>query len=351
MSRQQFSIIAVLAAVVVALVALLVPQRGGYDPGESGQALLPGLMDRVNDIDRVVISGHGGTVATLSKGDGQWRVEELDGYPADWSRLQALLSDLAQMEIVEAKTANPEYYPRLGLEDVTMEGASGTRIDFSAADSAWAVIAGHEASLQFGQYLRVADQPQSVLVDRILDLSPETVDWADAEILDVGSGLVAEVSILHPDGERVRISKVSADDANFTLRTLPEGREPLSNWKVNSLANAYAGLRMEDVRADPGAGAEMPVEIKVVLFSGERFQVQIFDQDDARWIRLIHESGPNLAPPEADVEAAPEPDAEVADVKRLEGWIFKVAESRLETMAPRLESLLKPPEAESGDPD
>lgn len=351
MSRKHFSIIAVLAAVIIALVALLVPQRGGYDPGESGQALLPGLMDRVNDIDRVVISGRGGTVATLSKGDGQWRVEELDGYPADWSRLQALLSDLAQMEIVEAKTANPEYYPRLGVEDVTAEGASGTRIDFSAADSVWAVIAGHEASLQYGQYLRIADQPQSVLADRILDLSPETVDWADAEILDVGSGLIAEVSILHPDGERVRISKVSADDANFALKTLPEGREPLSDWKVNSLANAYAGLRMEDVQADSGAGDETPVEIKVVLFSGERFGMQVFNQDDARWIRVIHESGPNPAAPEADPEAAAEPAAAVADVKRLEGWIFKVAESRLDTMAPRLESLLKPLEAESGDPD
>lgn len=351
MSRQRFSIIAVLAAVVIALVALLVPQRGGYDASHSGQALLPGLMDRVNDIDRVVISGHGGTVATLGKGDGQWRVEELDGYPADWSRLQALLSDLAQMKIVEAKTANPEYYPRLGVEDVTAEGASGTRIDFSAADSDWAVIAGHEASLQYGQYLRIADQPQSVLVDRILDLSQETVDWADAEILDVGSGLVAEVSILHPDGERVRISKVSADDANFTLRTLPEGREVQSDWKVNSLANAYAGLRMEAVRRDPGTGDQSPVEIKVVLFSGERLKVQVFDQDDARWIRVVHDSGPNPAAPEADSEATAEPPAAVADAQRLEGWIFKVPDSRLETMAPRLESLLKPLEADSGDPD
>lgn len=351
MSRKHFSIIAVLAAVVIALVALLVPQRGGFDPAESGQALLPGLLDRVNDIDRVVVSGHGGTIATLSKGGGLWQVEELDGYPADWSRVQALLSDLAQMEVVEAKTANPEYYPRLGVEDVTAEGASGTRIEFSAADSEWAVIAGHEADLQYGQYLRVADQPESVLVDRVLDLSTETVDWADAEILDVGSGLIAEVSILHPDGERVRISKVSADDANFTLKTLPEGREPQSDWKVNSLANAYSGLRMEDVRADPGPGEDAPVEIMVVLFSGERYGVQVFDHDDARWIRVIPESGPKPAAPEADSEAAPEPAAAVVDAQRLEGWIFKVADSRLESMAPRLESLLKPLEAESGDPD
>jgi hypothetical protein len=190
-----------------------------------------------------------------------------------------------------------------------------------------------------------------VLVDRILDLSLEAVDWADAEILDVGSGLIAEVSILHPDGERVRISKVSADDANFTLKTLPEGREPQSERKVDALASAYAGLRMEDVQADHGAGEETPVEIKVVLFSGERFQVQVFEQDAARWLRVIHESGPNPAAPEADSEAAPETAAKVADPQRLEGWIFKVADSRLETMAPRLESLLKPLESGSGEQD
>jgi hypothetical protein len=108
---------------------------------------------------------------------------------------------------------------------------------------------------------------------------------------------------------------------------------------------------MEDVQADPGAGGQTPVDIKVVLFSGERVQVQIFDQDDARWIRIIHKSGPNPAHPEADSEAAPEPAAAVADAQRLEGWIFKVADSRLETMAPRPESLLKPLESGSGEQD
>jgi hypothetical protein len=343
MSRRRFSALAVGALTVVALVAVLAPQRGGDDAAGGGAAVLPGLADRANDVDRLQVSRHDGVVATLEKQAGQWSIAELEAYPADWPRLRTLLSNLAQMKVEELKTANPDYHARLGVEDISAQGASGTRLDISAGGAAWALIVGQEAEVQYGQYMRVAQDAQSVLADHILELPDEPAGWAQQQILDVGPDLIAELSIRHPDGEQVRISRVSADAANFTLRTLPQGREPQSDFKVNALANAYSMLRMEDVRRDPGDPAAAPVQVELLLFSGERYAIEVFEWDGERWIRISRQAAPATDPAdEGAAEPAPSPAA-----TEFAGWVYRVGETRLETMTARLESVLKPLAAET----
>ncbi|NND45257.1 MAG: DUF4340 domain-containing protein [Xanthomonadales bacterium] len=340
MNQKRFALLAVSVLVVIALVVLLVP-RTGSGPGQAaGAAVLPGLDARVNDLDRISVSRAGGETVTLVRGENGWVVSELDGYPADWDDLRMLLADLAQMTVTETKTANPAYHSRLGVEDLSSEGAAGIRLDLHAGEDRWSLIVGNEAARQDGLYMRIADSDQSVLADRVLDLPRDAVGWADDMILDVGPGLVAEVSIRHPDGEVVRVSKVSADQPDFTLQTLPEGREPQSNFKVNSLANPFSMLRMEAVRKDPGPGDENVITVKVVLFSGERYELQVFDWDDERWLRIRREPGPEQAGAESPDEAAPE-----MDTPDWQGWVFQVSENRFNLLASRVEDLLKPLDA------
>jgi hypothetical protein len=110
MSRRHFSLLLVLT-VVVAVLVLLIPGKTGKESEFEQSRLLPGLQEQVNDLDWLQFSGAGATtIATLQRSEGAWRVAEADGYPADWERLRTLLADLARAEIVEAKTANPDYY-------------------------------------------------------------------------------------------------------------------------------------------------------------------------------------------------------------------------------------------------
>ncbi len=46
----------------------------------------------------------------------------------------------------------------------------------------------------------------------------------DNTVIDLMAGEVAEARITHPDGETVTARKVSADDPDFGLVELPEGR-------------------------------------------------------------------------------------------------------------------------------
>ena len=71
---------------------------------------------------------------------------------------------------------------------------------------------------------------------------------------------VAEVEIVHPDGERLRVSKVSADDADYALDGgVPEGRELASSWSVNALGGLLAGVVMDGVRDADGIDRLQPL--------------------------------------------------------------------------------------------
>jgi hypothetical protein len=130
MSRKHFSLLLAVTLVVAAAV-LLIPGKTSRDSDVQHVLLIPDLQKQVNDLDRLRVSGPGGEpIATLLRGDGSWRVEETNGYRADWNQIRTLLADLAQAEVVERKTANPDYYTRLGVEDTSAPDATGVMLEF-----------------------------------------------------------------------------------------------------------------------------------------------------------------------------------------------------------------------------
>ena len=294
----------------------------------------------------VVLKTGGETAATLRRDAGQWRIAELSGFPADFEELREVLAGLAQAEIQEYKTDNPEYYSRLGVEDIEQPGAAGILVELALGDETAAVILGNEAGNRSGQYVRLAGAARSILIDRVLDVPTDLIDWADREIIDVGAYLVAEVEIIHPDGDWVLARKVSANDTDFVLENLPAGSEPLSSWAVNSLAGIFASLRMDSVRPDaeePGPGA---VKIRLLTFSGVEYMAEAWSEEDSNWIRLQAAVPADPAAGEADeaAQAAAQENAElVAGVNdRVGGWVFEITESKYVAMTKRLDDLLKP---------
>jgi len=226
MSKKHFSWLLLLTVATLALV-LLVPTRTGKESTFERTTLLPELAALVNELDYLKLSSGGsGNVATFERREGSWRVLELSSYPADWSRLKALLSALAAAEVVEEKTSNPEFYSRLGVEDISGDGASGTLIEFAPATGLPALIVGNKATGREGQYVRLAEAQSSALLDRELDLPADRTQWLDQSIIDIADGEVVEVSIRHPDGEEIVATKISADDTDFVLQNLRPSESP-----------------------------------------------------------------------------------------------------------------------------
>jgi hypothetical protein len=357
MSRRHFSGLLIAVVIVTAAIALLLPGQDGRDSDSEGQLLLPVVAPLINEVDRVIITGAGGLpVSTLVRKESHWAVAELHDYPADWRKLRGLLSDLARATIVETKTSNPQYYSRLGVEDINSENAGGLQLEILTPDQSASLIIGDNAGALGGQYVRHSGQAQSVLSDREIDLTAEPVDWVETTVVDIGSALVAEVEIMHHDGDRILVNKVSADDADFELVNLPAGREPASSWSLNSLASVFSLLRLEDVQPVSESMETEAASVRVLTFSGLEITARLFSVNDRFWLGFEASaaslSDGDLA--EDDMEpgagAVAEMQSRAEEInEQTRGWLFALPAGKIETMTRRLGDVLSPLEGEKGN--
>ena len=224
--NQRHFLILLFSAAVVALAVLMVSNNGSEPVESGGKLLLSEMSARINEVSSLkVSSGENGSVSTLKKQGSGWVVGELSDYPADWNKLRTLLAALGEAKVAEIKTSKPEYYSKLGVEDPDEQGAESTLLTASLGQEEFDLIVGKQATSRGGQYVRLAGNPQSVLIDQELDINAEPIYWADSQIVDIGSALVAEIEIAHADGDSIRARKVSADDTDFKLENLPTDRK------------------------------------------------------------------------------------------------------------------------------
>ncbi len=348
MSRKTVFLLLIALLVVTGVIFLLLPGDADRDEGVSDSVVLSGLESRVNDVDRVVVVTAGGaTAVTLLRDDQGWQVEELAGYPADLKVMRDVLGALAQATVIEAKTANPDYYARLGVEDVSGDGAGGLRLDLAAGEETWSVIVGDEAPRRDGRYLRVAGHEGSVLADFTADVPETPAGWADATVIDLMAGEVAEVRLTRPGGGTLTAVKISADETDFSLAELPEGRETRSAWAVNALGNALSTLEFESVAPVDSIEWDSAIEARAVRFDGLEVTAQLRRSEaDGDWLRV------QAAAP--FVEAAGDDNLEVvaaADAinARVAGWAYRIPGHKATAMDKQLEDLLKPLPEEGED--
>src|SRR5690554_4023345 len=118
--KRSFIYLFLTTIVVLASVFYLAQQQQATRKHSSGNDLfMPGLADTINDVERVNVMAAGNiALATLNRKGDEWQVEQMQGYTANWPRLQKVLAGLAKARIIEAKTDKPEYYSRLGVADM-----------------------------------------------------------------------------------------------------------------------------------------------------------------------------------------------------------------------------------------
>ena len=136
-----------LVAIIVGLVLLLVVLRTGDIDGTpmAGQRLLPEFKDVANEVSKLRIARPAGEVGvTIRLEDKHWLISARDDYPADLGKLRSLIIGLADAQVVEEKTSNPEHYPKLGVDDPE-EGGKGTKVMISGPSFTYSLILGNTA--------------------------------------------------------------------------------------------------------------------------------------------------------------------------------------------------------------
>jgi hypothetical protein len=357
---QTRTLILLAVAVVAALAAtMLLERKSEPDSVVAGGGLLyPNLTANLNTIDRLELT-QGDQQIVLEKSDSGWIVEQKSGYPADSGKIRQLLLRLSEARILEAKTTNPELYPRLTVAEPDAAEGAGNLLEI-AAPSDVRLIIGDLDSRAGGTYVRRAGESQSYLVDTEIDAGGTPLDWLDRTIMDIDSASVSQVRISHADGETLTLLRVGGQ---LVVAGVPEDRELSGPASTQPAARLLSPLRLDDVVpigefdiADPEA------TVDVHLDDGRKITIRAWRREDERWMAFDvalappdeaeptasglpaesetgeedDDSGDELETGRADPEAVAERDAFLA------GWVYRVPVFKYDQAVRRMEDLLKP---------
>ncbi len=333
-------ILLIVTVVLVAVVVVLnMGERQGPATAATGQLLLPDLASRVDQLASIVIIGAGDrTIATLDRQNDHWTVRERDGYPANVAQIRDTLSALAEARIVEPKTANERFYDRLGVESVALEDATGTAVALIAGDETTTVIIGDMAAA--GQrFVRLADAAESYQIDRDPAPATEIGRWLDARILDLPNDRVQQVAIRHVAADEaadevLTLHRASADQTNFTVEPIPDGRELLYPGVGNTVAGALRNLRLEDVER-AAMTADAVVEYRT--FDGLIIVVEGMRDGERAFATFRAEVDVEVA---GDALAARQSEAEAINA-RVAGWRYVLPGFQYDQIARRIADMLQ----------
>ncbi|MDX1486948.1 MAG: DUF4340 domain-containing protein [Acidiferrobacterales bacterium] len=358
-STRALTILAV-ATVLVALTAIVARQQTTSIPTQD-EKLFPELLTQLNETAEIIGTSNEGTF-TLLANEGRWLIKERRGYPADANKVHQLLIGLSQLRRVEPKTRNPELYAKIGVEDVTVEGAKSLRITLKSTDGRVLadLLLGNrrlgKANLNLHEYfVRLAGEPQSWLVEGKIPDEKSVLSWLDQRVLDLNADRVREVQVVHPDGHKVVVRRKDPSVADYELVGLPKGAEIESAYAVNSIGNTLTNLTLDDVKpaADVSFDGKGPLTAELSTFDGLRVNMQAIKDGDRSLARfratfdssLIQET--KTGTEEKADKTSPLKQAEAvkqeADElnKRWKEWVYIIPRYRIDSLAKKKSDLLK----------
>jgi hypothetical protein len=359
--RSKALLILILLTVVVVAAAIMA-RKDKSDVAGAGQPLFPALLDNINDITTVVGVGGGEAFTLLREGD-RWVVSEKYGFPADQGKARQLVLGTARLVRIEPKTSNPDLYHKIGLDDVNVEDSNAVQYSFKNAsgETLAEIVIGNSrlgrADPQANEYfVREPAMAQSWLVQGKLPDAIGVIEWLDSSVLKIDRERVRQVSVQHPDGAVVTVSKKKPSQTTFDLLDVADGTELESQFLISDLGRSLATLDMADVMpASQGSVPDDGLGVEMTTFDGLRVSLRSVKDGERTLARLqayFDESliGAEFLPggEQAEGEFLLAADVVREEVTRLnsdwEKWIYVLPDYRANYMSVRKEEMIKTPE-------
>ena len=362
------SVLILAVATLVAVGAVFFVERESSTTNHGGKAVFPALLEQVNSVDRIRVTGNEGAFTLARDGD-RWVVEEKERYAADPDRVHKLLLGAAGMKRVEPKTSNPELYPKLWLEDPSgedaksvgfvLENASGTALaDWVLGDRRPSKSDASRTEL----FIRVADNPMAWLVEGSVPGGPTIIGWVDRMVARIDRERLRDVEVVHADGATVAVNRPGPADTDFSLQGVPADRETDSQYRVNDIGRFLEDLRFEDVARSSSLDFSGSVDkrVRVTTFDGLRVDLETVMRDGEAWVQLRAEVDEALVETSGDgAGASGGADAETkktsgallalddvrAEAERLnarwKGWAYELPSFKRDYIAKRMDELTR----------
>ena len=339
--------IGVLAGVTI--VGIMLAVFANREPSDiipqSGQLLFPDLMSVVNDVNEMVIETKEQTITLLRK-EQVWGVKENANYRADVEKVRQVLVGLGDLRIQEPKTKNPELYERLGLQDSNQEGSISKTITVKTANNPEAakLVVGNQKPAKGNPrmsdiYVRKPGDPQTWLVMGNLPLETVPGEWLDKEVTALTTKRVRQVTVTHPKGGTLHLSKANPEDLDFQLDSVPAGFKVSSQFNVNNVVGTLVQLSLEDVRPQAEVDFSVNPGVSAVLetFDGLRLHIHTTKQQEKVFGKISADFDAKLIQPSESVIQSDEN-------QKADGTEAENEQKESKGESPKAETLLKKPE-------
>ena len=376
-SKQLLWLLAAACGVVIlGVIAIRITDRSTAPAAGVNRPLLPDFP--VNDIETVIVTGATGT-GEVHKKNGIWCVPARNDYPANFTAVSQLLTEMAEMTAVQIVQAGESQYGRLkllppnkggansGIEVVCQRAGGKTVGHFILGKNYETPRSGEETleSLMYnqggGRFLLLPEQKTVAVVKANFGpAATQASDWLDPEFLN----LLEVKSVTLKDGDKTlwNLTRESAG-GGLLLADLKAG-ETVDQDKVNRAGATWNWHRFADVAgkcADkPEARAEFKQELRATEFTGCEFILRLGDLTPDKQQRRVMVDAlftPQSRTPAKDEKPEAKKTADenhaksqaenrkrVEDLKKLTAdWIYLLPVSALEAIPQARDGFLKPP--------
>jgi hypothetical protein len=325
---------ATLAVVVLAVVAIATGDRG-ISRVAPGERAFPALAAKLGDVGSVEVKRKALSLTFVRDGD-NWLVAEKGNYPAAAGKVRQIVLAMADLLLVEAKTQQAQFYPRLDVEDPGNGKSTLVTLKDKSGQTLAELIIGKRRFDRLGTgndgiYVRKPGGTQAWLARGSLEFSDQLSNWLDRRILDIPEKRIAKATLTQPDGTKLVITRTKPEE-KFTVEDAPADAKFKSETTTSEPAMALESLDLDDVKP----AAEMPVPDTDIVtgsfttFDGLTVDVRLIDKDDMHWVAL---SAAGSGAAEAEAKA-------IGD--KASHWTYAIPSYKATQLKMKLADLLEP---------
>jgi hypothetical protein len=254
------------------------------------QPAFPALRENPDAVGRITLTAPAGTITLVRETGDRWAALERYGYPVDRKRVRDLVVALADMRLIERKTAQPERYGRLQVEAPDAEKAQSQLVRLETPDGkvlAEAIIGKERYRLTgtepTGTYLRRPDEAQIWLASGGVQIEQKVARWLDGEIVQLDPAAIRRIEIQRAGEPGYAAERAKPGDP-LQLAGLAEGEALKQDADLNHLTGALSSVRLDDVK--PRDQLSLPAQqhtAQIETFDGVEFTVHLAQIDDQYW--------------------------------------------------------------------
>ncbi|THB70715.1 MAG: DUF4340 domain-containing protein [Gammaproteobacteria bacterium] len=251
MSRNNLIIISIIAVICI-IAALVINSKNQPETGLSSEQLfLPELKEKLNMVDKVLIQHSGNEAIILTKSNDRWAHTEKSNYKANFTAIRDLLTQLAEAKLFEAKTTKEKNYIQLGVEEVTKEKGSGSRVTIYSKEKLLEDIIIGRYKINKGTYLRKAKEKQSWLTQSKLIVQSRALDWLDTNLVNINENNIKSVEYSPIDDTPYKITR-NTNNESYKVVHGGKSSAPKNPRFVDNIARLINEIKPVDVAKREG---------------------------------------------------------------------------------------------------